>query len=126
MALRDSAEPLAAFDAAVFMVSLDEPDRNREFAESLDATQVLLSDPSGATARVYGVTDDERRYARRWTFYIDREGVIREIDRDVSVETAGQDIARKLSELGFPRRQAARSATDGPDPASSSKPGPTE
>jgi peroxiredoxin Q/BCP len=126
MALRDSAEPLAAFDAAVFMVSLDEPERNREFAESLDATQVLLSDPSGATARAYGVTDDERRYARRWTFYIDREGVIREIDRDVSVETAGQDIARKLSLLGFPRRQADRSATDGPDPASSSKRGPTE
>ena len=126
MALRDSAEPLAEFDAAVFMVSLDEPERNREFAESLDATQVLLSDPSGATARAYGVTDDERRYARRWTFYIDREGVIREIDRDVSVETAGQDIARKLSLLGFPRRQADRSGTDGPDPASSSKRGPTE
>ncbi len=126
MALRDSAEPLAAFDAAVFMVSLDEPERNREFAESLDASHVLLSDPSGATARAYGVTDDERRYARRWTFYIDREGVIREIDRDVSVETAGQDVARKLSLLGFPRRQADRSATDGPASANSSKPGPTE
>jgi peroxiredoxin Q/BCP len=112
MALRDSAEPLAAFDAAVFMVSLDTPERNREFAESLESTQVLLSDASGATARAYGVTDDERRYARRWTFYIDREGVIREIDRDVSVETAGQDIARKLGELGFPRRSSAPPGDD--------------
>jgi len=115
MALRDSAEPLAEFDAAVFMVSLDEPDRNREFAESLDASQILLSDPSGVTARAYGVTDDERRYARRWTFYIDREGIIREIDREVNVETAGQDIARKLGELGFPRRSAAPSGDDAPD-----------
>ena len=43
-------------------------------------------------------------YAKRWTFYIDREGVIREIDKSVSTETAGQDIARKLGELGFPAR----------------------
>ena len=39
----------------------------------------------------------------RWTFYIDREGVIREIDKKVSVKSAGQDIARKLEQLGFPR-----------------------
>ncbi len=86
------------------MVSLDEPARNREFAESLAAKQVLLSDPSGLTAKAYGVTGPGGGYARRWTFYIDSEGVIREIDRDVRVESAGQDIARKLAELGFPRR----------------------
>ena len=109
MALRDSAEPLAEFDAAVFMVSLDEPERNREFAESLEAAHVLLSDPSGAAARAYGVTDEGRRYARRWTFYIDRDDVIREIDRNVNVESAGQDIARKLGALGFPRRASSSS-----------------
>ena len=110
MALRDSAKLLGEFDAAVFMVSLDEPDRNHEFAESLGAAHVVLSDPSGAAARAYGVADGERRYARRWTFYIDREGVIREIDRDVDVDSAGQDIARKLGELGFPRRVSAAPA----------------
>ena len=87
------------------MVSLDEPARNREFAESLSAKQVLLSDPTGTTAEAYGVTSLGGRYARRWTFYIDAEGVIREIDRNVRVESAGQDIARKLEELGFPRRE---------------------
>ena len=86
------------------MVSLDEPERNRAFAESLDAKLVLLSDPSGAAAKAYGVRGLGGLYARRWTFYIDRDGVIREIDRDVKVESAGQDIARKLGELGFPRR----------------------
>jgi peroxiredoxin Q/BCP len=115
MALRDSAKLLGEFDAAVFMVSLDDSDRNREFAESLEAAHVVLSDPSGATARAYGVADGERRYARRWTFYIDREGVIREIDRDVSVETAGQDIARTLGELGFPRRSSSAPGGDASD-----------
>jgi peroxiredoxin Q/BCP len=86
------------------MVSLDEPDRNRAFAESLGAKLVLLSDPGGVAAKAYGVTGFGGLYARRWTFYIDRDGVVREIDRDVKVESAGQDIARKLAELGFPRR----------------------
>ena len=89
------------------MVSLDEPERNRDFAESLDAKLVLLSDPKKTSAEAYGVTSLGGLYARRWTFYIDREGVIREIDKDVRVESAGADIARKLDELGFPKRSSA-------------------
>jgi peroxiredoxin Q/BCP len=86
------------------MVSLDGPERNREFAKSLEAKHVLLSDPTGETARAYGVTGFGGLFAKRWTFYIDAGGRIREIDREVSTQTAGQDIARKLGELGFPKR----------------------
>jgi peroxiredoxin Q/BCP len=86
------------------MVSLDAPEKNREFAEGLGAKHVLLSDPSGEAARAYGVAGLGGLFAKRWTFYIDREGVIREINRKVSTRTAGQDIVRKLGELGFPKR----------------------
>jgi peroxiredoxin Q/BCP len=102
--LRDSADELAGYDVAVFMVSLDSPEKNREFARSLEAKHVLLSDPTGETAKAYGVAGLAGLFARRWTFYIDAGGVIREIDREVSTATAGQDIARRLGELGFPRR----------------------
>lgn len=88
------------------MVSLDKPERNREFADSLGARHVLLSDPTGEVARAYGVRGFGGLFARRWTFYIDREGVIRHIDKHVNVESAGQDIARRLADLGFPRRRA--------------------
>ena len=84
------------------MVSLDKPEKNAEFAKSLEAKHVLLSDPTGETAKAYGVHGGF--FAKRWTFYIDASGTIREIDRDVSTKTAGQDIARKLGELGFPKR----------------------
>jgi peroxiredoxin Q/BCP len=86
------------------MVSLDTPEKNREFAESLEAKHVLLSDPSGEAAKAYGVAGFGGLFARRWTFYIDREGVIRAIDKNVSTATAGQDIARQLAELAFPKR----------------------
>ena len=86
------------------MVSLDDPEKNRAFAESLGAELVLLSDSEGVVASTYGVTGLGGFFAKRWTFYIDREGVVRKIDKDVAVESAGQDIARTLGELGFPRR----------------------
>jgi peroxiredoxin Q/BCP len=86
------------------MVSLDDAEKNRAFAESLGAKHVLLSDPTGETAKAYGVAGLAGLFARRWTFYIDRDGTLRAIDQNVSTATAGQDIARKLGELGFPRR----------------------
>ena len=86
------------------MVSLDTPEKNREFAEGLGAKHVLLSDPTGEAAKAYGVVGFAGLFAKRWTFYIDRDGVIREIDKNVSTATAGQDIARKLGEVGFARK----------------------
>lgn len=86
------------------MVSLDPPEKNRAFAESLEANFPVLSDPSGEVARAYGVFDDERGFARRWTFFIEPGGTIRHVQKDVNVLTAGEDVARELERLGFPRR----------------------
>jgi len=90
------------------MVSLDDVDANRRFAESLDAQDVLtlLSDEEGDVAKAYGVRG-MLSFAKRWTFYIDESGVVRYVDKQVKTGTAGQDIARRLAELGFPRRGAA-------------------
>jgi peroxiredoxin Q/BCP len=49
------------------MVSLDTPERNREFANSLGAKHVLLSDPTGEAAEAYGVAGSSGRFAKRWT-----------------------------------------------------------
>ena len=43
--------------------------------------------------------------AKRWTFYIGRDGRILHVDRDVKVDTAGADIATKLGELGVERKK---------------------
>jgi peroxiredoxin Q/BCP len=86
------------------MVSVDTPERNREFAESLSANFVVLSDPDRKAARAFGVLGESGSHARRWTFYIDREGIIRRVDRNVRASSHGEDVARALSELRFPRR----------------------
>jgi peroxiredoxin Q/BCP len=93
------------------MISLDDVKRNSAFAESVGAGFVLLSDPGKENAERYGVLAMGGLYARRWTFFIDANGLVRRIDKDVSPATHGEDVVRALAELGFPKRRdaAARS-----------------
>lgn len=86
------------------MVSLDDVDKNLEFAKSLDGNFPLLSDPDKMAAKAYGVLGFANLYTKRWTFYIDTNGIVRHIDKDVETETAGEDIAEQLAALGFPER----------------------
>jgi peroxiredoxin Q/BCP len=88
---------------AYFMVSLDSAEKNQAFAEARDANFPLLSDPGKEVARAYGVLGTLPLFAKRRTFYIDRQGVIRHVDEDVDPATHGAEIARTLAELGFPR-----------------------
>ena len=85
------------------MVSLDDAEKNKSFADSVGANFVLLSDPGKKHAEAYGVLAFGGLYAKRVTFYLDRAGVIRFIDTDVDTETHGEDIVRKLGELGIER-----------------------
>lgn len=102
--MRDHAAAIAGYDAAVYLASVDTPEKNADFAKEHGAKQVVLSDPGSDTARAYGVVGPGGLYASRWTFYIDADGRIADIDKSVSTATAGQDIARKLGELGYPKR----------------------
>jgi len=102
--LRDRSAEIADFAVDAYMVSLDDVDRNRAFAESLDADLVLLSDPDQSVARAYGVVSPVRPYPHRWTFFIDPSGTIVHIDGDVTPETAGEQIVLQLERLGFPKR----------------------
>ena len=102
MSLRDSAKEIGSFDTAWFMVSLDEPARNKAFADSVGADIVLLSDPTRKMAAEYGVLAPGGNYTRRWTFYIDKQGVVQKIDKAVQPTGHGESVARTLGELGLP------------------------
>jgi peroxiredoxin Q/BCP len=54
----------------------------------------------------YGVAMPLVGLAKRWTFYIDKNGKIAYVDKEVKVDTAGSDIAAKLAELGVPQKDA--------------------
>ncbi len=85
------------------MASTDKPEDNKGFAEKNEATFPILSDPDVDYIGEYGVVMD-RGLARRWTFYIDKDGIIRKIDKQVDPRTAGEALVANLEALGFPKR----------------------
>ena len=85
-------------DVNYFAASVDAPDVNRRFAESLGLTYPILSDETKEVARAYGVLAPSG-YASRWTFYIGAGGRILDIDKKVSAASHGRDIVAKLTEL---------------------------
>ena len=101
-ALRDSAEEIEAFDVAYFMASVDDPETNKAFAEQNGASFPVLSDADRTVSAAYGVLS-ERGFANRWTFFIDPEGVVTRIDREVDPRTAGADLVKHLEALDVPR-----------------------
>ena len=98
-------DDLASFqnDAVqVLTVSVDTPYANRVWGEREGFAFPMLSDfwPHGAVAQAYGCFDEERGCARRGTYVIDRDGVVRW--REVNAIPDGRDLdawRKALAEL---------------------------
>jgi thioredoxin-dependent peroxiredoxin len=101
--IRENSDSLKPLNVAYFTASVDTPELNKKFAESLMLDYPILSDPTTDVAKAYGVYNPERKIAMRWTFYIDKDGKLKEIDKGVQsrTKTAGADLAAKIKELGL-------------------------
>ena len=101
--LAEKGHLIKKFDVTYFMASVDalEGEKgNIAFAQTHKADFPLLSDPTKEAATSYGVLS-ARGFANRWTFYIDKNGVITYIDKDVNAHlaTSAEFMAEKLAEL---------------------------
>jgi peroxiredoxin Q/BCP len=56
-------------------------------------------------AEAYGVVHEGRQVPERWTFYVDKDGVIQHIDTKVNTKDHGKDVAKKLEELGVAKKK---------------------
>jgi len=121
--LAEHGDLIRAYDVTYFMASVDPLDKNIAFAketrvdlqgrggtptgvivEKKEADFPLLSDPTKETATAYGVLN-QAGVANRWTFYIDKNGVISAIDKTVMPATSAEDMIMKLQELKIPNRR---------------------
>ena len=98
---REKGDLLKPLKVAYFTASVDAADYNKKFAESLDLDYPILSDPDKSVATAYGVLRAPGGVANRWTFYIDKEGTIKAIDKSVKAPNAAPDVAAKVKELGL-------------------------
>ena len=90
------------------MASVDTPEDNKRFAAEHGGSFAILSDPTKETAMAYGTIRTDRpptqQFAARFTFYIGPDGKILDIDKKISVKTAGEDIVKKLEALGVKKK----------------------
>jgi peroxiredoxin Q/BCP len=98
---RENSDHLKPLHVAYFTASVDTVADNKAFATKLGLDYPILSDPDKTVARAYGVLNPKNQFAQRWTFYIDKDGIIRAIDKKINTKQAGADLAAKIKELGL-------------------------
>ena len=99
-ALRDAAPRFVKVGARVFGISTDDVAAQAAFAKANGISYPLLADADRKVATRYGVTMSGRPFARRITFIVDPNGIVRHVFERVSVRTHGDDVARVLADLG--------------------------
>jgi peroxiredoxin len=83
----------------VLGISVDSSPSNRAFAKQEGIDFPLLSDFQRTVSKAYGILNDERGFANRTTFVVDKDGVIRHIEKGSdALDPSGAGAACSLLE----------------------------
>lgn len=96
---RDGIQMIRDLGGDVFGISTDTVAQQAQFREAEQIGFTLLADPDGTVTRAYGAKMPLVTYARRWTFIIDPNLVIRQIDRDVDAAHDAEHAAAAIVRL---------------------------
>jgi len=81
------------------VVSLDDVETLKKFQRAQEAPYRFLSDVDASVAAKYEVLEQGKPWAKRVTFLVDPEGVVRQVDRAVKVDSHGADLVAALKTL---------------------------
>lgn len=99
-AFRDALKSVTDLNAVVYGVSTDEVAALLSFHEKYRLNFTLLSDPDAKTTEAYGVKMPVVNMAKRWTFIIDPELTVRDINDQVDPALDAKTVALRLKQLG--------------------------
>src|SRR5690606_36805297 len=85
--MAENGHLIREYDVSYFMASVDPLSKNTGFAAETGADFPLLSDEVNSVARAFGVLH-ARRYTRRHTIYIGKDGRVLRIDTKVRPATS--------------------------------------
>lgn len=89
---------IRSLNSVLFAVSIDTVESQARFVEEYKIPYLHLSDTSKEACRKYAGLN-MARLAKRSTFVVDKEGIVRKIFRDIDVENHGEQIAIFLKKL---------------------------
>ncbi len=95
---RDHLESFKRLNTEVLGVSADDEESHRGFQKKHNLNFTLLADPERKVIELYGVKGF-LGWAKRLTFLIDRNGVIRKIYPDVDVSVHSEEVLASVKEF---------------------------
>ncbi len=102
--LRDNTAALTANDVEVWAVSVDPAEGEKgqlAFARAQVLPFPLIPDTGRNLSALYGAVVNFFALDKRESILIDKDGIVRVIDRQINVETHGQDVLQKMRDLGL-------------------------
>ena len=73
-----------ATGAQVYGISTDDLETNKKFATELNLSFPLLSDSEKKVSKDYGILNEKAGFAMRYTFVVDKKGVIQHIEESAA------------------------------------------
>lgn len=98
--LRVVHEELAGADVEIVAVSVDTAPVQRAFANSLGFNFTFLPDTERLISQLYGAAQNTEQLSDRMSVFIDKQGIVRLIDKQVVVGTHGSDVLKQMETLG--------------------------
>lgn len=94
----DAYAQITKTGSVLFAVSVDTVDDQRKFVQEYGIPYLHLSDISKNVCKKYAGLNIAG-LAKRTTFIVDKDGIIRKIFRNIDVEKHGREIAQALEEM---------------------------
>ena len=85
-------------NTVLFAISVDSVDSQDEFVKEYQIPYLHLSDPKKIACKKYAGTNIAG-LAKRSTFVIDKNGIIRDVMREINVASHGQEILDSLKKI---------------------------
>lgn len=98
-AFRDNIKKITALGADVFGISMDTREEQTAFHKKHGLKFSLISDHSGAVTNLYGAKMPMMEMAKRWTFIVDDQLVIRKVDHDVDPVADAENVAEFIKKI---------------------------
>ena len=97
--LRDGFAAIKAAGAVVLGVSADTSQSHKAFAEKFHLPFSILADPDKRIIEAYGVKMPVIGFAKRITFLIDKQGIVRKVISDTRTKDHDQQVLALLKEM---------------------------
>lgn len=104
LSLAQNGDKIREYDVSYFMASVDPLEVNEAFALETEADFPLLSDEDKSVAKAYNVLSF-MGFAKRHTIYIDKDGRVLKVDKNINPDTSAEDMITNLEALNITRKK---------------------